>query len=161
MADIQSKMTEVFSKIEREKVLINAASNMRQSTNNPMVQARLDSNIRDSRRNIGYLEEQMQKLELQHTGNRGPPPPTHGRQGQSNAERSTRDMGNTPPPPPKDGNPSDVPSRKPRHTPSKLGRHTRLGSFGRVTTDKILCFRSDQIRYTLSRTQNPTHAVTT
>lgn len=105
MADTQAKMAEVFRKIEREKALINAASNMRQSTSNPLVQARVDSNIRDSRRNIGYLEEQMQKLQVQQLGNGGPAPPTHGGQAPLSPGRRGQgaDMGNGPMPPPKDG----------------------------------------------------------
>lgn len=54
----------VFRKIEREKALITAASNMRQSTDNPMVQQRVDGNIRDGRKNIAYLEEKMKELQL-------------------------------------------------------------------------------------------------
>lgn len=81
MADTDNAIAEVYRKIEREKALINAASHMRQSTNNSAVQARVDSNIRDSRRNIGYLEEKLQELQLRKMGqdNEGaPPPPAHG-----------------------------------------------------------------------------------
>ncbi|RMZ85554.1 hypothetical protein DV737_g577, partial [Chaetothyriales sp. CBS 132003] len=48
MADTDNAIAEVYRKIEREKALINAASHMRQSTSNAAVQARVDSNIRDS-----------------------------------------------------------------------------------------------------------------
>ena len=96
MGDTDNAIAEVYRKIEREKALINAASHMRQSTNNSAVQARVDSNIRDSRRNIGYLEEKLQELQLRKMGrdNEGaPPPPAHGNRGNG---------GNGPPPPPKD-----------------------------------------------------------
>jgi hypothetical protein len=96
MGDTDNAIAEVYRKIEREKALINAASHMRQSTTNSTVQARVDSNIRDSRRNIGYLEEKLQELQLRKMGrdNEGaPPPPAHGNRGPG---------GNGPPPPPKD-----------------------------------------------------------
>lgn len=75
----------VYRKIEREKALITAATNMRQSTDNPLVQQRVDANIRDGRKNIAYLEEKMRELQLrrlEHDGGAGsptekrlPPPP--------------------------------------------------------------------------------------
>ncbi|EEH22723.2 AGC/PKC protein kinase [Paracoccidioides brasiliensis Pb03] len=61
-------MATVYRKIEREKALINAATNMRQSTDNPAVQQRVDANIRDSRKNIVYLEEKMRELQLRKMG---------------------------------------------------------------------------------------------
>jgi len=94
MAD-NEKLAEVYRKIDREKALITAASHMRQSTNNPAVQARVDSNIRESRKNISYLEEKIRELQLRQMGRSedgGPPPPAHGQGG----------YGNRPPPPPKD-----------------------------------------------------------
>ncbi|KKK23892.1 hypothetical protein ARAM_006845, partial [Aspergillus rambellii] len=54
----------VYRKIEREKALITAATNMRQSTDNPLVQQRVDANIRDGRKNIAYLEEKMRELQI-------------------------------------------------------------------------------------------------
>ena len=68
MADTDQAIAEVYRKIEREKALINAATHMRQSTNNAAVQARVDSNIRDSRRNISYLEEKLAELQLRQRG---------------------------------------------------------------------------------------------
>ena len=106
MNDDDRAIAEVYRKIEREKALIHAASNMRQSTNNPTVQARVDSNIRDGRRNITYLEEKMRDLQMRHLGrsnDNGPTPPAHG---QFNAARGARGMGPGPgpgpTPPPKD-----------------------------------------------------------
>ena len=43
------RINQVYRKIEREKVLINAATAMRQSSN-PQVQASLDSQIRESKK---------------------------------------------------------------------------------------------------------------
>jgi classical protein kinase C/novel protein kinase C epsilon type len=76
----------VFRKIEREKALIAAATNMRQSTDNPLVQQRVDANIRDGRKNIAYLEEKMKELQLRQierdsgspTDKRLPPNPADG-----------------------------------------------------------------------------------
>ncbi|KAJ5677984.1 uncharacterized protein N7477_003617 [Penicillium maclennaniae] len=64
----------VYRKIEREKALIAAASNMRQSTDNPLVQQRVDANIRDGRKNIAYLEEKMRELQVRYTSNEGGSP---------------------------------------------------------------------------------------
>lgn len=105
MAD-DEKIAEVYRKIERERALIHAASNMRQSTTNATVQARVDSNIRDSRKNIAYLEEKMRELQMRRMGGPGdrsdggaPAPPAHGRYGQQQGM-----PGNAgPTPPPKDG----------------------------------------------------------
>lgn len=82
-------INQIYRKIEREKVLINAANNMRQSSN-PQVQQSLDAQIKEGRKNISYLEERLNALKLQRMGqgmesmsvgsgsNGGPPPPAHG-----------------------------------------------------------------------------------
>ncbi|CAG7939120.1 unnamed protein product [Penicillium salamii] len=85
--DGEELIASVLHKIEREKALITAASNMRQSTDNPLVQQRVDANIRDGRKNIAYLEEKMRELEIRQRnqgagspGQRGgpaPPPKDH------------------------------------------------------------------------------------
>ncbi|KAJ5656367.1 AGC-kinase C-terminal [Penicillium longicatenatum] len=80
----------VYRKIEREKALIAAASNMRQSTDNPLVQQRVDSNIRDGRKNIAYLEEKMRELQIRQLEQQGGGSPGDQRQGSG------------PAPPPKD-----------------------------------------------------------
>lgn len=84
-------MDQVHRKIDREKVLINAAIAMRQSSN-PQVQQSLDAQIKEGRKNIGYLEERLKELEMRRMGqgmenlsvgsssNGGPPPPMHGNQ---------------------------------------------------------------------------------
>lgn len=104
MSDDDKLIAEVYRKIEREKALIHAASNMRQSTDNPTVQARVDSNIRDGRRNIAYLEEKMRDLQVRRLGrdegDGGPPPPTHG--ALSAAQQQGLNQRNGPTPPPKD-----------------------------------------------------------
>jgi hypothetical protein len=49
----------ITGKIEREKTLITAANQMRQSTTNPLVLQGLDTKIRDGRKNIEYLESRL------------------------------------------------------------------------------------------------------
>ncbi|KAJ8606821.1 hypothetical protein MRB53_040688 [Persea americana] len=78
MADTDVQIAEVQRKIDREKALINGATHMRQSTNNAVVQARADSNIKDGKRNIAYLEEQLKKLQIRKVNDGAPPPPAHG-----------------------------------------------------------------------------------
>ena len=75
-------ISQVYRKIEREKVIINAANAMRQSSN-PQVQASLDSQVREARKGIDYLEERMRELQMRRSGqdpgrNGGPQPPAHG-----------------------------------------------------------------------------------
>ena len=55
---------DVHHKIDREKILINAANSMRQSTDNSAVLSRLDTQIRDGRRNIEYLQGRLREIEL-------------------------------------------------------------------------------------------------
>jgi hypothetical protein len=106
MADTDNAIADIYKKIEREKALINAANHMRQSTNNAAVQARVDSNIRDGRRNIGYLEEKLQELQIRKMGGDGPPaPPQHGGGDQYQVAGGRQGYGptpNRPMPPPKD-----------------------------------------------------------
>lgn len=54
---------QVYRKIEREKVIINAANAMRASSNR-QVQASLDAQVREARKGIEYLEERMRELQL-------------------------------------------------------------------------------------------------
>lgn len=82
----------VYRKIEREKALIAAASNMRQSTDNVLVQQRVDANIRDGRKNIAYLEEKMRELQLRQME----------REGGGSPHDSRHQQAGGPPLPPKD-----------------------------------------------------------
>lgn len=201
-------ISQVHKKIEREKVLINAANAMRQSSN-PQVQQSLDSQVREGRRNIAYLEERMRELQMRRTGqgtdsistgpsvSGRPQPPAHTSlpaqaRGQRNGQyqappgpasrdgRSAYGMGQgdygdpgpagysgemgagtgmmpprAPFGPPAPG--STIPKTRPNY--SKLGPSIFL-SHARKRTANGLGDRSDQIRYSLSRTQNPAHVVT-
>lgn len=74
----------IITKIEREKTLINAANQMRQSTGNPLVLQGLDTKIRDGRKNIEYLEGRLQehrtKLATQRMGDLNVAPGAEGTQ---------------------------------------------------------------------------------
>lgn len=60
----EDALTSVYKKIERERALLNAANQMRQQTQNELVRNRIDTQIKEGRRNIRYLEERMQELQL-------------------------------------------------------------------------------------------------
>ncbi|KLO95835.1 putative protein kinase C-like [Fusarium fujikuroi] len=54
----------IHKKIEREKALINAANSMRAQTNNEAVRSRLDSQMRDGRRNLQFFEEKLRDIQM-------------------------------------------------------------------------------------------------
>lgn len=103
-------INQVYRKIEREKVIINAANAMRQSSN-PQVQQSLDSQVREARKGIGYLEERMRELQMRRMGQGAevpgqgrPQPPMHG--GSSSQQRGLQNAQREGPPipPPKHEN---------------------------------------------------------
>ena len=101
MSDSDAQIIEVQRKIDREKALINGATHMRQSTNNAAVQSRADSTIKEGRRNIAFLEEALQKLQLRKVNDGAPPPPAHGYGGPTQRKpvpQAGMDYGPTPPP---------------------------------------------------------------
>lgn len=57
-------MQDIYRKIEREKQFINSARTMRQATDNPVMQQRVDTQIRESQRNLTYLEDRMRELQM-------------------------------------------------------------------------------------------------
>lgn len=60
MAD--PKINAIYQKIEREKLLIDAALQMRPSSN-AQVQQSLDAQIKEARKNLSYLEQRLQEHE--------------------------------------------------------------------------------------------------
>lgn len=136
MMDGDEVIASIYRKIERENALIQAASNMRQSTDNPLVQQRVDTNIREGRKNIQYLEEKMRELQMRRLD-----------QGGSPGQRK----GPGPTPPPKDGSgyfgnegdgyqsgpggqPTGAPYADPRPNapiPKARPNYTKLGTFPR------------------------------
>ena len=85
----------IQKKIEREKALINAANAMRSQTNNEAVRSRLDSQMRDGRRNMQFFEEKLRDIQMR----RGMENMSVG--GPSGHE-SPDEPGGPPAPPPKD-----------------------------------------------------------
>jgi len=94
-------LSSVYKKIERERALLNAANQMRQQTQNEQVRSRIDTQMREGRRNIQYLEERMQELQMRRMGqsmdNMNLGPGGAGRP-QSSGLRNDRDGPPTPPP---------------------------------------------------------------
>ncbi|KAI0852752.1 hypothetical protein F5Y00DRAFT_154248 [Daldinia vernicosa] len=64
----EEAMANIYKKIEREKALINAANSMRQQTNNDDVRSRLDSQMREGRRNLQFFEEKLRDLQMKRLG---------------------------------------------------------------------------------------------
>ena len=64
----EDAMANIYKKIEREKALINAANSMRQQTNNDDVRSRLDSQMREGRRNLQFFEEKLRDLQMKRLG---------------------------------------------------------------------------------------------
>lgn len=135
---------ECYRKLERQHEMLRGAQAMRQSTDNPAYQQTIDVTIREAQRNIGYLEEKLQSLELKEkrvggtadsadseSSSAAPPPvPEHGagdygsRQGNSRHRVARKEA---PPPPPKDNSAAvvrsvTVTSETRRHNLSKLGK---------------------------------------
>ncbi|KAL1860498.1 Serine/threonine kinase [Diaporthe australafricana] len=98
MAD-EDKMMEVYKKIEREKSLIQAANLMRQQTNNDTVRSKLDTQMREGKRNLEFFEEKLKELQLR----RGMQGMDMGSGGSSSRPHGARSDSEAPPtPPPKD-----------------------------------------------------------
>ncbi|KAI0387544.1 hypothetical protein F5Y04DRAFT_6843 [Hypomontagnella monticulosa] len=100
-------MANIYKKIEREKALINAANAMRQQTNNDDVRSRLDSQIRDGRRNIQFFEEKLHDIQMKRIGQGTDSMTIGSSSGASSSMRPTSgdlrgDGEGPPPPPPKD-----------------------------------------------------------
>ncbi|KAK4188141.1 kinase C-like protein [Podospora australis] len=62
------KIQDITKKIEREKALINAAHLMRQQTNNESVRSKLDTQMREGRRNLDFFEERLRELQMRRLG---------------------------------------------------------------------------------------------
>jgi hypothetical protein len=162
----------IYKKIEREKALIAAANQMRQSTQNQQVLSRLETQIRDGRRNIDYFEGRLRELEMRKLGNsmdnthlgnnREPSPPQHGvpakdgynqpyaRAGEYGApgpaeQYSQLSGGNIPMPPSKPfAQPGPGSSGMPKSRPNYSRLGTSSGTQTRPFTDVVL---ADLIKY--------------
>lgn len=102
----EEALSAVYKKIEREKALINAANAMRQQTQNEQVRSKLDTQMREGRRNIQFFEEKMRELQIRTVGQNmdnmrlGP----EGSGPQGGGPRNDRDGPPTPPPKDSRGN---------------------------------------------------------
>ena len=62
------KILDITKKVEREKALINAANLMRQQTNNEAVRSKLDTQMREGRRNLEFFEDRLRELQMRRLG---------------------------------------------------------------------------------------------
>ncbi|KAB5555106.1 hypothetical protein GE09DRAFT_148808 [Coniochaeta sp. 2T2.1] len=105
------KIVDIHKKIEREKALINAANLMRQQTGNEAVRSKLDTQMRDARRNLEFFEERLRELTMRRTGHAMEnmslgPPGTPGSRPKSSG--TFNDQDGPPAPPPKDASGSSL-----------------------------------------------------
>ncbi|KAL8391912.1 hypothetical protein RB595_002206 [Gaeumannomyces hyphopodioides] len=109
------RIQDIYKKIERERALINAANVMRQQTNNDAVRSKIDSQMRDGRRNIEFFEEKLRELQMRKMGagmdnmslgGSTLAPGTSSSSRPQSADMRT-DSDGTPMPPPKDGSYGD------------------------------------------------------
>lgn len=94
MTEDEKKIQDIYKKIEREKNIINAAQAMRSQTTNEAVRSRLDTQLRDGRRNLQFFEEKLRDIQMRQVN-----------QDMGNVSLGAgagADDGGPPPPPPKD-----------------------------------------------------------
>lgn len=99
MSEDEKKIQDIYKKIEREKNIINAAQAMRSQTNNEAVRSRLDTQLRDGRRNLQFFEEKLRDIQMRQAG--------QSMENMSLGPGTGADEGGPPPvPPPKDSSAS-------------------------------------------------------
>jgi hypothetical protein len=121
---------DIHRKIEREKALIQAAQLMRQQTNNEAVRSKLDTQMRDGRRNLEFFEERLRELQMRRMGqgmenmSLGPQgtPGTRPKSGSS----AYGDLSSPPAPPPKDQSSSQYGDRSSYGGPTQHGQGPEL-----------------------------------
>jgi hypothetical protein len=64
----EERIADIYKKIEREKALISAANLMRGQTNNDAVRSKLDTQMREGRRNLEFFEEKLRELQMKRLG---------------------------------------------------------------------------------------------
>ncbi|CAO1614643.1 unnamed protein product [Jaminaea pallidilutea] len=62
MSDTQAMMSDIQTRIQKQRQMMKGFQAMRSASGNPEVQRQAESNIRDAQRNISYLEESLQAL---------------------------------------------------------------------------------------------------
>ena len=106
----------IHKKIEREKALMNAANAMRAQTNNEAVRSRLDSQMREGRRNLQFFEEKLRDIQMKKLN--------QGVEGLSTGDGYGAD--GPPAPPPKDGGGFGDPGDYGQGQYSQIGQHGDL-----------------------------------
>jgi classical protein kinase C len=121
MAD-EDKMMDIYKKIEREKALIQAANLMRQQTNNDNVRSKLDTQMREGKRNLEFFEEKLKELQLR----RGMSSMSIASDGSASGSRSRGQQpdDDAPPAPPKDASGFATSGGEPQY--SQIGQHGDL-----------------------------------
>jgi hypothetical protein len=64
----EEKINDLERKIKRERQLIEAATKMRQQTDNPLVQSKVDTQMREGRRNLEFFESKLRDLKMRKLG---------------------------------------------------------------------------------------------
>lgn len=156
------RIQDIHKKIEREKALINAANAMRSQTNNEAVRSRLDTQIRDGRRNMQFFEEKLNELQMRRGmehmsvgsdgrplsgdtlgADHGPAPPPKDNERASYGTQEYSQIGGhgdlMPPRPPFDPA-APIPSlSKPRPNFTKLGMRDIAGTPTPIPTRRPIC----------------------
>jgi hypothetical protein len=114
-------LQDVSRKIERQKQFIASARSMRQATDNPAMQSRVDNEIRNLQKNLMYLEDTMRELQL----NNGPSTGSQGGQHGSNAYPQMQ--------------PPNAPfAQQSNHGPKSRPNYTKLGGFPSFRLSELL-----------------------
>lgn len=117
-------MMDIYKKIEREKALIQAANLMRQQTNNDNVRSKLDTQMREGKRNLEFFEEKLKELQLRR-GMSGMSVASDGSASGSRSRAVRQDSDIAPPaPPPKDASGLVTSGGDPQY--SQIGGHGDL-----------------------------------
>lgn len=136
---------DLYRKIEREKAIIKAADQMRQATQNAQVNSRVESQIRDAKRNMQYFEQTLHDLrarkmggdisKMSISGKSGPATPSKGPPGQTGGGMNNQqgygygEMADYGAPVPggysDGGGPGQMPPRAPFAPPSPADRSSR------------------------------------
>lgn len=99
----EDKIMDISKKIEREKALMQAASVMRQQTTNEAVLSKLDTQMREGKRNLEFFENRLRELQMRRVGHGMDNMSLgHGGSSASRPKSSDMDREGPPPPPPKD-----------------------------------------------------------
>jgi classical protein kinase C len=144
------KVLDISRKIEREKALINAANLMRQQTGNEAVRSKLDTQMREGRRNLEFFEERLRELQMRRLGQSVETMSLGGTTISSFTTEQGLDTGAAPAPPPKDASgygqyhqgdlmpPRPFPGQPPNSSmPKARPNFTKLGGIPRHGRNRV------------------------